>query len=216
MRPNWHEFGDFLAFAGELDADVFVNTVTWPDHLSLYSLPADELLHVADELEGLGERIVPGHPVLAQEVTRLRNRADPAAPTPWFERWSPVPVTVAAGPRSVDEAFARRRLGAEPDVLVTDADDQVRAVDGPSFLGTRADALVGRSYREALEAAGKRFGPLVLVSDEAVFANGAERFLLYDGPHGQTRVHAITVVEDDLATTYAIEVQEYPLTTPAH
>jgi len=95
--------------------------------------------------------------------------------------------------------------------LDTDAGDRVVTVgaDG-GFLGGAAADLVGHSYRYALKAAAERFGPLVLVSDEVVYPDGAERFLLFDGPDGQTRVHAVTVVEDAGATTHAAVVEEFP------
>ena len=218
MVPNWAEFPDFLAFAGELGADVFVNTVTWPNHLSLYDLPAAELAAVAEELARRGEEVVPGHPVLAGEVERLRHRSDPANPTPWFEQWSPVPAPVALADRSNATAVdARDRVlasGRPVDTLVTDRDDHVIET-GTSFLGTPAHELLGRTYRDALKAPVGRFGPLVLVSDEAHFADGAERFLLYDGPSGPTRVHAVTVVDGDRATTFAAVVEEFPVLTPA-
>jgi radical SAM protein with 4Fe4S-binding SPASM domain len=214
MVPNWREFPDFLAFAGELGADAFVNTVTWPNHLSLYDLPPAELSAIADELERRGEDVVPGHPLLAQEVARLRHRADPATPTPWFEQWSPVPVTIGGRSTGADARAAALRAERAVDTLVTDADDRV--VDaGRDFLGTEGAALVGRTYRDALRAPAARFGPLVLVSDEAVFDDGAERFLLYDGPQGPTRVHAVTVTREGAgATTYAAVVDRFPALDP--
>jgi len=219
MTANWREFPAFLRFAGERGADVFVNTVNWPAHLSLYLLSPGELHAVADELEVLGEAEVPGHPVLAAEVARLRNRAAPTTAAPWFETWSPVPPRPDGPPRgdTVDLATARARLEAEGgtvDTLVTDARDQVCEVGATGFLGTPAEMLVGRPYRAALEAPVEWFGPLVLVSDEVLYANGVERFLLYDGPHGPTRARAVTVVGPDedgtmRSTTFATFVDTF-------
>jgi radical SAM protein with 4Fe4S-binding SPASM domain len=218
MVPNWREFPDFLAFADERGADVFVNTVNWPSHLSLYVLPPDELTAVADELERRGKEVVPGHPVLAAEVERLRNRAAPGTEVPWFEAWSPVPPRPDGPPQGprVDLGEARARLatqGGTVHTLVTDAEDRVLAVgDDGGFLGTAAEDLVGHPYRRALEAATATLGPLVLVSDEVLYANGAERLALYDGPQGQTRVQTVTVVADGGggATTLAVIVDEFP------
>ena len=221
MVPNWQEFPDFLAFAGERGADVFVNTVNWPSHLSLYVLPPDELSAIADALEHRGDRVVPGHPLLAAEVARLRNRAAPGTEEPWFEAWSPVPPRPDGPPQgtTVDLAEARTRLaalGGTVHTLVTDAEDRVVAVGGDEFLGTGSPDLIGRPYRHALEAAAGAFGPLVLVSDEVLYANGAERLALYDGPERQTRVLSVTAVEPAAegagarATTLAVVVDEFP------
>jgi MoaA/NifB/PqqE/SkfB family radical SAM enzyme len=54
MRPNWHEFGDVLQFAEKLGCSVFVNTVLTPRH-SLYTLPAEELNRIVDEMELQGK-----------------------------------------------------------------------------------------------------------------------------------------------------------------
>lgn len=57
MRQNWHEFGDVLLFAEELGCTVFVNTVVGPEHCSLYTLPAEELNRIVDEMERQGIRL---------------------------------------------------------------------------------------------------------------------------------------------------------------
>jgi hypothetical protein len=145
---------------------------------------------------------------------------------PWFERWSPVPtITDDVDPADLlDLGSARARvLAGAPsvEVLVTDAEDHVVDTEpGATFLGTPVADLVGRTYRDALRAPTARFGPLVLVSDEALHANGAERLLLYDGQAGQVRVHAVTVVERtptgavERAVTVAAVVDEFPELSP--
>jgi tetratricopeptide (TPR) repeat protein len=54
MRENRHEFGEYLAFAEDLDVDVYVHTVIHPDRSSLYTLAPDELARIVDEMEGDG------------------------------------------------------------------------------------------------------------------------------------------------------------------
>ena len=77
MVPNWHEFGDFLRFADEWDCPVFVNTVIYPENLSLYRLPSAALDVVLDALSREGEslhgRLVRNSAVWETELTRLRN-----------------------------------------------------------------------------------------------------------------------------------------------
>lgn len=53
MRQNWHEFGDYLGFAEDLDLDVFINTVITPANCSLYTLPPGELLQIADRMQAM-------------------------------------------------------------------------------------------------------------------------------------------------------------------
>ena len=48
MPQNWHEFGDLLLWADQLDVDVFVNNVTNPAGMSLFHLPDDALRQVED------------------------------------------------------------------------------------------------------------------------------------------------------------------------
>jgi MoaA/NifB/PqqE/SkfB family radical SAM enzyme len=66
MRQNWHEFGDFLLFADNLKCPVFVNTVIEPSHCSLYTLHAEELARVVDEMTKQGR-------LLARKLARNAN-----------------------------------------------------------------------------------------------------------------------------------------------
>lgn len=56
MRQNWHEFGEYLKFAEKRDLLVWINTVVDPKDCSLYTLPPQEMLHVADELDRLDQK----------------------------------------------------------------------------------------------------------------------------------------------------------------
>lgn len=80
MRPNWHEFGDFLAFADDLGCSVFVNTVVYPPRLSLYRMGVEELRGVLATLEGqtprFSERLGLNRRVWFVEIDRLRRWLD--------------------------------------------------------------------------------------------------------------------------------------------
>ncbi len=80
MRQNWHEFGDYCAFADELDCSVGINTVLNPPQFGLYTLDPVGLSEVvrgmerqAPRLEG---RLGRNKTVWFSEFERLRRRAD--------------------------------------------------------------------------------------------------------------------------------------------
>ena len=59
LTLNWREFPDFLLLAEEHGAEVWLNRVTHPAHLSLRSLGPDELAEGLAELEGRSDGLVP-------------------------------------------------------------------------------------------------------------------------------------------------------------
>ena len=76
MSRNWHEFADYLRFADEWDARVFVNTVIDPE-TSLYQLPEAEFAEVLDALEQhdavAREQLEGNLDVWVTELDRLRS-----------------------------------------------------------------------------------------------------------------------------------------------
>lgn len=64
MRPNWDEMATFVRWCSERNLDLAFNTVVHPDHLTLATLPPDELRAV--------------HRSLAAERFELADGADPA------------------------------------------------------------------------------------------------------------------------------------------
>jgi tetratricopeptide (TPR) repeat protein len=54
MRQNWREFFDVLLIGERFSCPVWVNTVVDPSDCSLFTLPVDEQIAVARELEALG------------------------------------------------------------------------------------------------------------------------------------------------------------------
>lgn len=79
MRQNWHEFIDMLLFAEELECDLFVNTVIGPSNCSLFTLPADEMLHIANEIEKRGQKVEKkfrrNHHVWKDNIIKLRGKS---------------------------------------------------------------------------------------------------------------------------------------------
>jgi MoaA/NifB/PqqE/SkfB family radical SAM enzyme len=67
MRLNWTELGPMLLFCEENDIDIDVIRVGDPSHLSLFTLPAPELLEIVTALE--------------QQAVSVRNRLPRLAPT---------------------------------------------------------------------------------------------------------------------------------------
>jgi MoaA/NifB/PqqE/SkfB family radical SAM enzyme len=80
MVQNWHEFGDYLLFADEWQAEVWVNTVSWPREVSLYALPTDRLAEVVDKLESQDSQyrssLGLNRQVWVDELQRLRSSLD--------------------------------------------------------------------------------------------------------------------------------------------
>ena len=52
MRNNWEEMVDFGVFARDNDANLWFNTILYPENLALWNLPTDELSTIYDTLKG--------------------------------------------------------------------------------------------------------------------------------------------------------------------
>jgi MoaA/NifB/PqqE/SkfB family radical SAM enzyme len=82
MRQNWHEFGDYCAFADDLDCSIWVNTVLNPPEFGLYTMPTAELRDVVRGMEReapkLASRLGKNKNVWFAEFERLRRRCHPA------------------------------------------------------------------------------------------------------------------------------------------
>lgn len=77
MRQNWHELGEFCAFAEEWQCPVFVNTVRTPPEFSLYTLGRSELEMIVTSMEreqvGLLPRLKRNADIWVGELERLRS-----------------------------------------------------------------------------------------------------------------------------------------------
>ncbi len=80
LRQNWHEFIDVLLLAETLDCALFVNTVISPSYCSLYTLPANTMLQIADEIENAGiiveDKLVKNHHVWRNTIAALRGKSE--------------------------------------------------------------------------------------------------------------------------------------------
>lgn len=102
MRQNWEEMPDFVRWCDERGLHLSFNTVVHPEHMTLRSLPADELRHVHETLASA--RLADGPPA-HHEVVRHNHEAYRALLDQlagWVaeaeQREQPVPVTID-GPR---------------------------------------------------------------------------------------------------------------------
>jgi MoaA/NifB/PqqE/SkfB family radical SAM enzyme len=79
MQQNWHEFGKVCLLADEWNCPVSVNTVLWPSHCALYTLPTAELTTVVNALREEAASLLPklrkNRAVWTREVERLSGRA---------------------------------------------------------------------------------------------------------------------------------------------
>ena len=80
MPQNWHEFGDLLLRADELDVRVDVIPVTFPARYDILRLPTDELRVAVESLEArdtdLRDRLGRNRPVWEEKLALLRRQLD--------------------------------------------------------------------------------------------------------------------------------------------
>ena len=131
MKQNWHEFAAFCRLADERDLACAVNTVTHPDHMSLFRLPPGELNQVVIGLEQQWETVDLGSSatVFTVELDRLRRHLVA------LTAGRPVDVLVK---RDLDPSELRNGANVSPDVVealqsitVTDRtrlEERVRAI----------------------------------------------------------------------------------------
>jgi molybdenum cofactor biosynthesis enzyme MoaA len=77
MRNNWHELGDLLLWADDMDLSVYVNSVEHPPDLSLVHAPSEELRRILRAMERtsaeLSARLTRNRGVWLQQVQSLRE-----------------------------------------------------------------------------------------------------------------------------------------------
>ena len=80
MRQNWEEFGDYCAFADDLDCSVWINTVLNPPQFGLYTLDPVGLREVVRGMERqaprLDKQLGRNKRVWFAEFERLRRRSE--------------------------------------------------------------------------------------------------------------------------------------------
>lgn len=178
MRQNWHEFGDYLQFADELDCGVCVNLVREPPECSLYTMPVDELAKIAEALEKQGETLLPrlgrNRRIWVEQVTGVRRRVEHSGESTRTPFDTPLALVVIekakleADPNrmTVEKATAllRDSLGHDAEFVTfnSDQDDRLQSIasgDGTIF-GLPGDTCIGQAFAEVVRRLSEKFGPL--------------------------------------------------------
>ncbi len=173
MRQNWHEFARYLLFGDEWDCEVVVNTVTYPRHCSLFTLPPAELHEIVRELEAQAQGIVGqlgrNRGVWDTELARLRRRLGHVeGEQPFFVTKSLADALPHRDQQAADVLAARawqglRALAGEVpvDMLVCDRDDVVLESRSESgvFLGIAAETILHRPIQEVQAQLHRQYGP---------------------------------------------------------
>lgn len=163
MRENWREFGQFLRFGDEHDCRVTVSQVVFPSTSSLYTLPAERLAPILEELESqdasVSASLGRNRDVWQQELAQLRNRlASADGPKPVFAALrilepfadaaeiDRMPVESRRTEEDAVRLLRQWRPNEAVDVLVCDEADDVVDVRGDSggFLGIAREDCLGR------------------------------------------------------------------------
>lgn len=173
MRTNWHELGAILAWADDLDVDVFVNTVVHPASLSLSQAPVEELGAVVDQLRAEDRHrstdLRRNRDVWARELHGLeellrQRRAE-----------APVEVPVAIGAPAPERHPGTALVRADSRRLVTlvEPGDERR-------LGLELSTLVGGSIWELVRLVSETLGTTVSSVLEAHGGGTEERRVVFD------------------------------------
>ena len=219
MTVNWQEFPAFSAWARDLGADVAVNTVSWPPYLSVYEQSADEVEAIVAGLQrGAASSPGPVDPVVAAEADRIRDwlqRGGSDLDTARLGTWSPMPVVPVN--RTHDSAARLdpplQAIAQGPVVSVeVDLGDLVTDVSAPELLGTPADQIIGRSYRELIIGLQDDLGNLVLATDGERAGSHQRRLLLFESGERCIRLVADTSERADGSTTALAMVESFPAT----
>lgn len=209
QRRNWHEFGEFLLFADELDTTAFVCTVTQPASESVYSLPAEQLRHVVQTLEAQRDTIEGklnrNRAAWDNELARLRHRLEKYDERPTvYEESGSLPNSllsvVEAPPLSPETQVEEARLelmswsgGNQINELLVDPDDRIQRYQIEESLLKLAPnpPAIGGAAAEVMGLLVACFGRMELVS-ESISVNGDDR-LFHLGEQGSTHMRAVTI-----------------------
>ena len=169
MTDNWQRFPDFLRFAEGRGLSAYVNTVTFPNSLSLFHLPPAHLARIVDAYEAvddeMGVVLSINRALWSDQLERLRHRLRGLARGEGINYYLGVmgfPFIDADVVAGVDAArrVATELSATEPTHVRIDVDQRVAdLVAGPTLVaGVELQELVGRSVESVLEALGRRHG----------------------------------------------------------
>ena len=196
MRPNWHEFADLLQFAENKGLSaVGINSVVFPQNLSLYQMSSQELSPIVDSMEsdqgGRAAALQRFRPVWDEQIQSLRNRVrtldtDVAVMLdPWSGRSTsgPSPTSPAFLPLE-DSALSELQAWAPSSPVLEVVCSSKEVLFGANWVNRpilRVDSnfceLVGREADSLLGT------PMSAVFDALSFAFGNE-YTIAAGPSG--------------------------------
>lgn len=169
MTSNWRGFPDFLRFAEDRGLRAYVNTVTYPNTLSLFHLPPSRLREIVSEYEAvdveLNRELTLNLSLWKDQLHRLQHRLEALNEGEGVDYYLGVmgfPLMapgLVGGPAAARAAAAA--VGGPPPTLVrVDLDHRiVGVIEGPpEVLDVPIDALAGRDLESLLGALGKRHG----------------------------------------------------------
>jgi len=212
MRSNWHEFGAFLQFADDQGCPVYVNTVVYPPHLSLYRLARSDLSVILLSLESQGRtlesRLGRNRHVWITEIDRLKNWVGRLSARQALHEGHERLYFEFPGPNPLPPAFSERASGsqarpfgrAEAESLLADEqwlgevsllilDDHELVLDsgdGSGFLGLPQDLCSGRSFVDVLASLHEQFGSLPRMLSETIEADYVDRRVVFDATEGDS------------------------------
>lgn len=169
MTSNWRQFPDFLRYAEERQLRTYVNTVTYPNSLSLFHMPPARLREIVDFYRSvdaeLSSELKLNRSLWKSQLQRLEHRLDGLSGGEGVDYYLGVmgfplvaPELEAGGGWARDAAA---ELATTPATHVRiDLDHRVVGVlDGPQeVLGVDLDSFGGKDIEALVAAYGERFG----------------------------------------------------------
>ena len=205
MVLNWNEFGDYLLFGDDWDVDVTVNTVTFPQELSLYHLPIGELRTIVDAMESKNDfycnRLSRNRQVWINELERLRHAVDHQNDERFFKSigWgTTLEQTATSDAMTAEQAKAILADWSEGATFATincDEEMKIRECDVQSLTALKLDdaTLVGRPLSDIPKLLSDRLGGNVEhLQSERTSTHIDDVTLFRDGNH-QLFVRAISL-----------------------
>lgn len=174
MTSNWRQFPDFLRFADARHLRTYVNTVTYPNSLSLFHLPPARLREIVDHFESidgqLSSELQLNRAVWKDQLRRLQHRLAGLREGKGVDYYLGVlgfPLVAPGLERGTGAAreYAIEVSAVEPTQLRIDLDHRIReVVHGPgAVLDVSLAELEGKDVESLLGALGQRYGaPSVL------------------------------------------------------